>query len=121
MGKTEPNSKRNRYLLKRFGITEDQYNDLLREQQSACAICQAPASQFKTKLAVDHDHVSRHVRGLLCFRCNKFRVGRNRKGIDTDILRRVIEYLEAEYRNWIVPPKVKKRKRRGLKLQKQKR
>lgn len=51
-----------------YGITAAQYDELLRRQGGKCAICRArPKSK---RLAVDHDHRSGAVRGLLCSRCN---------------------------------------------------
>lgn len=46
-------------------------------QGAKCAICQKDESSFKNRLAVDHNHKTGKVRGLLCYRCNKFLVGRN--------------------------------------------
>lgn len=46
-------------------------------QEQRCAICGRHESEFKNRLAVDHNHRTSKVRGLLCFFCNKFRVGRN--------------------------------------------
>ena len=63
-------------LLKReFGMTLDDYNALLRKQAHRCAICRRPETvKLKSgrlkRLAVDHDHVTGTVRGLLCHRCN---------------------------------------------------
>lgn len=102
---------RNRYLLKRFGITEDQYNDLYREQDGCCAVCKRSSITFKTKLAVDHDHNSGHIRGLLCNYCNRRIVGRHRKESGANLLLAAYEYLVKEYREWLVPPKIKKKKR----------
>lgn len=53
---------------KTYGITGDEYETLLKRQGGKCAICRArPVSK---RLAVDHDHKSGDVRGLLCSRCN---------------------------------------------------
>lgn len=105
-----------KHLLKKFGITDEQYERLHSEQQGCCSICGKHSSTFAKRLAVDHDHVSGEIRGLLCFRCNRYAVGRLRKGAGTDLLRSVIRYLDREYTGWIVPPKVKKkRKKRGRK------
>lgn len=55
-------------VAKTYGLTADQYDDLLRRQGGRCAICRAkPKSK---RLAVDHDHKTGAVRGLLCSRCN---------------------------------------------------
>jgi hypothetical protein len=53
---------------KTYGLTGDGYAQLLAAQGGKCAICRArPKSK---RLAVDHDHKSGAVRGLLCSRCN---------------------------------------------------
>lgn len=53
---------------KTYGITGDEYEALLRRQGGKCAICRArPRSK---RLAVDHNHTTGAVRGLLCSRCN---------------------------------------------------
>ena len=56
-------------------ITLDDYNAMLRKQAPRCAICRRPeTSKYKNgrikRLAVDHDHVTKAVRALLCQRCN---------------------------------------------------
>jgi translation initiation factor 2 beta subunit (eIF-2beta)/eIF-5 len=55
-------------------ITMEEYYRLYNEQNGLCAICGKPESQkMKGKLAnlaVDHDHKTGKVRGLLCFKCN---------------------------------------------------
>lgn len=51
-----------------YGITGDDYAALLKRQGGKCAICRArPKSK---RLAVDHNHTTGAVRGLLCSRCN---------------------------------------------------
>ena len=63
-------------LLKReYGITLVDYNVQLRKQAHRCAICRRPETvKYRNgetrRLAVDHDHVTKTVRGLLCHRCN---------------------------------------------------
>lgn len=59
------------------------------DQSACCAICKRPESSFKKRLAVDHNHKTAKVRGLLCYYCNKFKVGRNT--IETS--RQIYEYL----------------------------
>lgn len=67
---------RHRRLHRNYGLTPQAYEALARGQGNACAICRKPetATDAKTKrpraLAVDHDHVTGNVRGLLCSRCN---------------------------------------------------
>jgi hypothetical protein len=56
-----------RYLaeaFRKYGITETQFRALWAAQGGRCYICQRP---FKSKLpAIDHDHETQFVRGLLC-------------------------------------------------------
>lgn len=55
-------------VAKTYRLKLDEYETLLKLQGGKCAICRArPISK---RLAVDHDHKSGDVRGLLCGRCN---------------------------------------------------
>lgn len=60
--------RRERMLMKKYGLTLGDYSDILQKQNNACALCyRCPG---KTPLHVDHDHVTKKVRGLLCHQCN---------------------------------------------------
>lgn len=61
-----------KYLLKKiYGITIEQHDAMLAQQGGVCAICKTPPEQStKGALAVDHDHRTGQVRGLLCGNCN---------------------------------------------------
>lgn len=50
--------------------------ELIDKHGNFCAICEKPRSAFKKNLSVDHNHSSGIIRGLLCYRCNKFILGR---------------------------------------------
>lgn len=69
-------TNRKSVLKIKYGISIDDYNELLSKQNNVCAICKKeemiidPRSQTKRQLAVDHCHVTGKVRGLLCSRCN---------------------------------------------------
>lgn len=63
-----PPLPRNNELVRRYGITLADYVAMLRAQGGGCAICgQKPT---RRNLAVDHDHATGKVRGLLCAPCN---------------------------------------------------
>ena len=47
-----------------------EYKLLIEAQKGCCAICGKHQSKFKYKLALDHDHNSELIRGLLCVTCN---------------------------------------------------
>ena len=81
-----PSKNKNSRLLKRYGITLEQYNQMSSSQNGVCAICQeAETSKDKSgkirDLAVDHCHSTGKVRGLLCNRCNHG-IGKLRDSID---------------------------------------
>ena len=56
---------------RRYGITEEEYDRMFHEQRGCCAICHTHQLELKKALAVDHDHESGKVRGLLCGPCNR--------------------------------------------------
>jgi hypothetical protein len=64
-------------VYKEHGLTEADYSQLLEQQNGHCKICQKPetaTSGRSTKvkdLAIDHDHKTGKVRGLLCSNCNR--------------------------------------------------
>lgn len=70
--------KRDRRLLRSYGLTLEQYETMLAEQKGGCAIC-GGTNQSGRALAVDHDHnccpakqsCGKCVRALLCSPCNQ--------------------------------------------------
>lgn len=82
---------RNWELIREFGITLDDYNNILLEQNNVCYICKNPELNRKTKtLSVDHCHKSGNVRGLLCSNCN---LGLGNFQDNIEYLKTAIEYL----------------------------
>ena len=71
------------------GMTWELYQQMLSDQESGCAICQKPCGSGK-RLAVDHNHETGKVRGLLCLSCNQF-IGKIENG--TVPIDRLIAYL----------------------------
>jgi hypothetical protein len=63
---------RNGELKRRYGISLEEYNNLLEEQNALCAICYCSVAENKKALFVDHNHTTNAVRGLLCHKCNTF-------------------------------------------------
>ncbi len=99
------------HLRRRYGITPTQYNELLEKQDGRCAVCRKPAEEFNKRLAVDHNHKTGEIRGLLCTYCNHRLVGRHTDG---NLLRRLADYVEQST-GWFVPKKkhpVKRKKKR---------
>lgn len=57
-------------LMKNYGITIEQYNDMFKQQEGRCLICHTHQDLLLDKLCVDHNHNTNAVRGLLCKSCN---------------------------------------------------
>jgi hypothetical protein len=56
-----------------YGLTVDQYSQILLNQNNCCAICRTPFKENGThneKAQIDHCHLTKKVRGLLCGYCN---------------------------------------------------
>lgn len=76
--KNSPN-QRDKLYQKQYGINLEDYEAMLEEQDGVCAICFEPPSEpvrrgvneDARRLAVDHNHETGAVRGLLCAKCNQ--------------------------------------------------
>jgi hypothetical protein len=86
------------HALRTYGITPEEYAQLLKHQGGRCAVCrQRPRSR---RLAIDHDHETGEVRGLLCspegYSCNRDVLGTlEGKGDALVLARRLVAYLES--------------------------
>lgn len=77
------------HIFKTYGLTKEQYDALYAHHNGKCFICQRATGATK-RLAVDHDHGTGFVRGLLCGPCNKV-IGHFRD--DPEALQRGAYYL----------------------------
>ena len=77
-------------MQRTYNLSAEQYDELLAIQNGGCAIC--GNHPRKQRLAVDHNHKTDEVRGLLCNWCNRKVLGGARESID--ILLRAARYLE---------------------------
>lgn len=70
----DPAARRVKRAAATFGITIEQYNEMLIRQDGVCAICRSEETRTRAgtirALCVDHDHETGAVRGLLCGLCN---------------------------------------------------
>jgi hypothetical protein len=85
-----PEERRFYSILKRYGLTREQYIDMMLEQDFRCPVCTDPVEA--SKWAVDHCHESGKVRGLLDYNCNTM-LGKAHDNVAT--LSRAQVYLEA--------------------------
>ena len=81
--------------LARYGLTVEQYDEMLAAQNGVCALCGNPPNpngvRAASKLHADHDHATGRVRDLLCNNCNNG-IGRFRD--NPALLRAAAEYIE---------------------------
>ena len=74
----------------KYGITREEYDDLLEQQRNRCAICYRFG--HARSLVIDQCHGSGRVCGLLCHSCN---TGLGKLGDNLQGLLRAVEYLKA--------------------------
>jgi hypothetical protein len=100
------------YMLRRtYGITQAQYEDLLAKQGGGCAICGKTPEEEGRNLAVDHDHLTNEIFGVLCMLCNKIIVGKVR---NPEVFARAANYL-TEGTGLFAPKRIKKGPKRARK------
>ena len=86
-------SAANTKLKSRFGITLIEYEELVGKCGNKCEICGASSSVNGHRLAVDHDHKTGAIRGILCKACNS---GIASFSDDPNKLKSAIVYLEKQ-------------------------
>ena len=87
------------YRQRTYGVSHDEYMEMLEEQDYVCAICNKPEELLNPSgetrpLCIDHCHDTGKVRGLLCNRCN---ILLSRAQDSVEILANAINYLR---RSW---------------------
>ena len=86
-------SVRSQYLKRNYGLTFEEFEAMLSDQDNCCAICKStkPLGRHK-RFNVDHHNKTGNVRGLLCSNCNTA-LGLVNDNILT--LKSMIQYLES--------------------------
>jgi len=89
------NLNRARIVKCLYGLSKEEYGNLLKSQDWKCAICKLPEAYKDAKgkvrnLSVDHNHNTNKIRGLLCIKCNCL-LGNAKE--DLTILLSAIKYL----------------------------
>jgi len=82
---------RNNYLKRTYGITLEEYQIILENQNFSCAICLEHIDNVLNTLYVDHCHTTGKIRGLLCSKCN---VSLGLMKENTTNIIRMLNYLE---------------------------
>jgi hypothetical protein len=89
--KNNPRQTKGYRLKYRFGIDMADYDALLEKQGGVCAVCKQEDPVKGRALAVDHNHKTGKVRGLLCSKCNKG-IGLFKES--PELIEKAIKYLE---------------------------
>lgn len=86
-------SRRRGALSWKYKISEQRYFEILKNQVGLCAICgsASPRRKGSENFAVDHNHTTMEVRGLLCHPCNVM-IGLAKDNIE--VLETAIKYLK---------------------------
>lgn len=83
--------------LRTLGCTKEKYELLILTQENKCAICNKEETKKSRtpgkicRLAIDHNHDTLKIRGLLCHECN---TGLGKFKDSKDLLLKAIEYLK---------------------------
>jgi len=83
---------RTKDLAHRYGITVEQFDEILYRQANACALCVRPFGRRRAP-HVDHNHDTKRVRGLLCSECN---TGLGKLGDSLGSILRAAAYLAGD-------------------------
>ena len=92
---TNPEASHREQLMHHYGMRIEDYNQLLHKQGGVCAVCGSLPILEKgrrRRLAVDHDHSTGEIRGLLCGLCNR---GLGQFRDSSEILEKAIRYLNG--------------------------
>ena len=92
--KKRPKTSWQARLRRNYGLSVEQYEEMLEAQGGVCAICQ-DTCKTNQRLSVDHCHDTGKIRGLLCRACN---AGIGGLGDNADNVRRALSYLEEAER-----------------------
>lgn len=109
---TEDPDYRRRYHYKtKFGLSLEEYDEMWEAQGKTCAICSIEKKPHQRAFAVDHDHETGEIFGILCVMCNHKLIADIR---DPEIYDKAAAYLRGGTGKY-VPDKYKKPKRRRRK------
>lgn len=94
--KNNPKANRNKHYKSRYGITVQDYEAMSIAQNHLCAICKLPETKMRKDgtpsiLAVDHNHTTGKVRGLLCVGCNHMLGNIENRSVSLDA---IAEYIK---------------------------
>jgi hypothetical protein len=84
--------KRKSWVKKSYGITMEEYYQMFNLQDGKCAICNRDQGSLSMTLGIDHNHITKEIRGLLCQVCNRM-LGFLKVDETNHIVQNLIDYL----------------------------
>lgn len=93
--KVRKGDRHGEHIKYRFGISEVDFETMLKAQENKCAICGSadPNNNWAKHLVIDHCHKTNKIRGLLCAKCNR---GLGYFDDSSEVLRKAVKYLEKQ-------------------------
>ena len=88
--------KRDHHYKRTYGISAEDFDKLLSEQDGKCAICKKRGSGETGKFVLDHCHKTGKIRQLLCITCN---VILGQVDDNPNMLQNMIDYLNKHSNN----------------------
>jgi len=94
-----PDEAKDKRLRTRYGITLYQVRQMANDCNWKCPICGVEmvvgSKNSNATLAVDHDHITGKVRGVLCHQCNR---GLGAFKDNYQILEKALAYLKKDFK-----------------------
>ena len=78
-------------MKKQYGITVEEYDEMLARAENKCEICGVHQKDLKKKLVIDHCHDTGKLRGMLCHACN---LAIGKLGDSYEKVKRATDYLK---------------------------
>lgn len=97
-----PAMESQRNIKRQYNLSPEEHEEKLKASNYVCEICGEPETSYDgrtgslRKLAVDHCHISKKLRGMLCGRCNTT-LGKVKE--NKEILQNMINYLDKHKEN----------------------
>lgn len=88
-----PKNYKDTWLKYTYGISIEDYEQMIIDQNECCAICGKQQNEFNKPLFIDHNHDTGEIRGLLCLKCNS---GIGLLNDDPEIIQMALNYLLKE-------------------------
>ena len=110
--------KLTKQTLNKYGLTEKEWQVLYDKYGGACHLCRKKYITAKRNLHIDHEHVpgwknlppderKKHIRGLTCYTCNRFRLTR---GTTLETAKKMVTYFKNYEKKKLLQNKIKNRK-----------